>query len=97
MELIIVESPTKSKTLETFLSKKYQIAASFGHIRDLPKSKLGIDVENNFEPQYIIPQKARKNVKAIKEALKKADFVLRSINKVISSRQIVPPLFFPPG
>jgi DNA topoisomerase-1 len=75
MYLVLVESPTKTKTLEKFLGKDYKVLASYGHVRDLPKSKLGIDVENNFEPQYIIPQKARKNVKAIKEALKNADFV----------------------
>ncbi|MEI6132343.1 MAG: type I DNA topoisomerase [Bacillota bacterium] len=51
--LVIVESPGKLKTIGKFLGKDYKIAASIGHIRDLPKSKLGIDLENNFEPQYI--------------------------------------------
>lgn len=75
MHLVLVESPTKTKTLEKFLGKEYKVLASGGHIRDLPKSKLGIDVDNNFEPQYIIPTKARKNIKLLKEALKKADKV----------------------
>jgi len=50
--LIIVESPTKARTLSRFLGKDYQVEATMGHIKDLPKSKLGIDLENNFEPQY---------------------------------------------
>jgi len=76
MKLVIVESPTKCKTLKKFLGKDYQIAATMGHIRDLPKSKLGIDIENNFEPQYIIPQKARKTIKSLKEAAKKSDKII---------------------
>ncbi len=75
MYLVLVESPTKTKTLEKFLGKEYKVLASFGHVRDLPKSKLGIDIENNFAPQYIIPVKARKQIKVLKEALKKADMV----------------------
>ncbi len=75
MKLVLVESPTKTKTLEKFLGNNYKVLASGGHIRDLPKSKLGIDVENNFEPQYVIPLKSRKNIKPLKEAVKKADEV----------------------
>lgn len=75
MHLVLVESPTKTKTLEKFLGKDYKVLASYGHVRDLPKSKLGIDVENNFDPQYIIPTKAKKDIKHLKEALKKADKV----------------------
>ena len=51
--LVIVESPAKAKTIEKFLGKGYTVKASIGHIRDLPKSKLGVDIENNFEPSYI--------------------------------------------
>lgn len=76
MVLIIVESPTKSKTIKSFLGKGYEITSSFGHIRDLPKSKLGVDVENNFEPKYIIPVKAKKTIKELKEKLKKSDQVI---------------------
>ena len=53
MDLIIVESPTKAKTISKFLPKTYKIVASKGHLRDLPKSRFAIDVENNFEPEYI--------------------------------------------
>ncbi|HPQ22762.1 MAG TPA: type I DNA topoisomerase [Candidatus Paceibacterota bacterium] len=76
MKLVIVESPTKMKTITNFLDKNFKVAASYGHIRDLPKSRLGIDVNNNFEPQYIIPMKARKTVSQLKKLASKADEVL---------------------
>ncbi|MEA3292932.1 MAG: toprim domain-containing protein, partial [Patescibacteria group bacterium] len=61
MNLIIVESPTKSKTIGHFLGKEYKIMSSYGHVRDLPKGEFGIDIENNFQPKYVIPTRARKN------------------------------------
>ncbi len=70
IKLVIVESPTKARTISKFLGKDFKIESSYGHIRDLPKSKLGIDVENNFEPKYIIPPKARKTIKLLKEEVK---------------------------
>lgn len=76
MKLIIVESPTKARTITNFLENDYKIESSYGHIRDLPKSKLGIDVENNFEPKYIIPIKARKNLNALKKIAAKAEKVI---------------------
>lgn len=76
MELIIVESPTKAKTINKFLGNKFKVQSSFGHIRDLPKSKMGIDIENEFEPQYIIPTKARKTVNSLKKEAEKADNVI---------------------
>ena len=51
--LIIVESPAKSKTIKKFLGKNYEVVASNGHVRDLPKSQMGVDLENDFEPKYI--------------------------------------------
>ncbi len=71
-KLVIVESPTKAKTISKFLGPDYKIESSFGHIRDLPKSKLGVDVENNFEPQYVIPIKARKRATELKKLADKA-------------------------
>lgn len=50
--LVIVESPAKAKTIQKYLGKDYDVIASMGHIRDLPKSKLGVDVEHGFQPQY---------------------------------------------
>lgn len=76
MKLVIVESPTKAKTISKFLDKNYQIESSFGHVRDLPKSKLGIDLENNFEPQYIVPRKNQKRVTALKKVAKKSEEVI---------------------
>lgn len=76
MNLIIVESPTKSKIISKFLGKEYKVLSSFGHIRDLPKSELGIDVEKNFAPKYIIPVKARKAANELKKAAKEADLII---------------------
>ena len=52
--LVIVESPAKAKTIEKYLGSNYKVVASMGHLRDLPKSTLGIDIENDFEPKYIL-------------------------------------------
>jgi len=73
--LVIVESPTKAKTISKFLGSDYKVESSFGHIRDLPKSKLGVDVDNNFEPQYVIPLKAKKVVETLKKDATKADLI----------------------
>jgi DNA topoisomerase-1 len=75
MDLIIVESPTKAKTLKNFLGANYTVLSSYGHIRDLPKSDLGIDLENDFKIKYVIPTKARKNVTLLKKEVAKSDFV----------------------
>lgn len=75
-KLVIVESPTKAKTISKFLGKGYIIKSSFGHLRDLPKSKLGVDVEHDFEPHYIISRDKTKTAKELKEAAKKADDIL---------------------
>jgi DNA topoisomerase-1 len=76
MQLIIVESPTKAKTISKFLDKNYRVESSFGHIRDLPERKMGIDLANNFEPEYVIPTKAKKTVATLKAAAKKSDEVI---------------------
>ena len=73
MYLVVVESPTKSRTIQRFLSSDYVVRSSFGHVRDLPRSDLGVDVEHDFEPHYVIPKKARPHVKELREELKKAD------------------------
>ncbi len=76
MNLIIVESPTKANTIERFLGPNYRVVSSYGHIRDLPKSELGIDTEKNFEPKYIIPLKARKKVSLLKKEAQKIDNII---------------------
>jgi DNA topoisomerase I len=76
MNLVIVESPTKAKTITKFLGNNYKIESSFGHVRDLPKSNLGVDLENNFQPKYIVPAKAKKNLAKLKEIAKKASHII---------------------
>lgn len=69
--LVIVESPAKARTLSRILGNKYNLKASMGHIRDLPKSRLGVDIENGFEPKYVVPRSKSKTVKELKDAGKK--------------------------
>lgn len=76
MNLIIVESPTKAKTISRFLGSDFIVKSSFGHVRDLPKSELGIDLEHDFKPKYIIPTKAKKNVTQLKKDAAKADQII---------------------
>jgi DNA topoisomerase-1 len=76
MQLVIVESPTKAKTIQKFLGTKYKIKSSFGHVRDLPKRELGVDVEKNFEVKYVIPAKAKKVIAELKKDAKAADEVI---------------------
>ena len=73
--LVIVESPSKAKTLNKYLGRKYTVMASVGHVKDLPKSKFGIDVEHNFRPQYQVIRGKKKVLDDIKAAAKKADVV----------------------
>ncbi|MCK9525725.1 MAG: type I DNA topoisomerase [Limnochordia bacterium] len=74
--LIIVESPAKAQTIKGFLGKNYNVKASLGHVRDLPRSKFGIDVESNFEPHYITIRGKGPVLKELREAAKKADRIL---------------------
>src|SRR3989338_8698318 len=80
MYLVIVESPTKSRIISKFLSRDYKVLSSYGHIRDLPKSELGVDIERNFKPKYVIPAKARKIVKQLKESTQKADLIILAVD-----------------
>jgi DNA topoisomerase-1 len=68
--LIIVESPTKAKIIKKFLGKEYEVVSSMGHVRDLPASKFGVDIENNFEPQYEIIRGKKKVIDSIKKHIK---------------------------
>src|SRR4029078_4313155 len=70
--LVIVESPAKAKTIEKYLGKKYIVKASMGHVRDLPKSQMGVDVSNDFEPRYITIRGKGPVLKDLKTAAKKA-------------------------
>lgn len=76
MRLIIVESPTKAKTISRFLGKEDVVESSFGHVRDLPTKKMGIDIEHDFQPDYEVPVKAKKTVTKLKALAKQADQVI---------------------
>jgi len=73
--LVIVESPAKAKTIEKFLGKDYKVESSFGHVADLPSKELGVDVEKDFEPKYIVDQDKKALVKKLKDLARKADTI----------------------
>lgn len=77
--LVIVESPAKARTIERYLGRDFQVLASYGHVRDLPenpgKGKLGVDVDHDFAPEYVVPEDRRKQVAAIQKAARSADDV----------------------
>ena len=74
-KLLIVESPSKIKSIKKYLGNGYEVMASKGHIRDLPKSKLGVDIENNFQPQYINMAEKKDVIKELKNAVANCDEV----------------------
>lgn len=74
-DLVIVESPAKAKTIEKYLGNNYKVLASMGHLRDLPKSKMGVDIENGFEPQYIPVKDKRELIAELKKESKSAKTV----------------------
>ena len=71
--LVIVESPAKAKTIKKFLGSSYEVIASNGHVRDLPKSRMGIDIDNDYEPQYITIRGKGELLATLRKAVKKAD------------------------
>ncbi|HHT9135052.1 MAG TPA: toprim domain-containing protein, partial [Candidatus Avalokitesvara rifleensis] len=73
--IVIVESPTKAKTINKFLGSKFTVRSSMGHVRDLPANKLAVNVEKDFEPEYRIMPKRREMVKSLKAEVKDAEEV----------------------
>ena len=73
--LLIVESPAKAKTIEKILGSDFEVKSCYGHIRDLEKDDMGIDVNNNYKPRYIVPDEKQKVVKDLKQLAKKSDEV----------------------
>src|SRR5258705_9796760 len=73
--LLIVESPAKAKTIEKILGKDFEVKSCYGHIRDLEKAGMGIDIEKNYKPTYIVPEEKQKVVRDLKSFAKKADEV----------------------
>src|SRR5688572_19700459 len=75
MNLIIVESPTKAKTLSKFLGEGYEVEATMGHIKDLPKSTLGVDIEHDFKPEFVEVPKRVDTIKGLRSKAKKAKVI----------------------
>ena len=71
--LVIVESPAKAKTINKYLGRDFKVVASMGHVRDLPKSKIGVDVEDDFKPEYVVIPDRAKVIKELKDAAKAAE------------------------
>ena len=80
--LVIVESPAKAKTIEKYLGRNYKVVASVGHIRDLPKSKMGIDVENDYEPHYISIRGKGDVIKSLRSAAKKQKKFISQVTRI---------------
>jgi len=80
MKFILVESPTKSRTLSRFLGKDYQIEATYGHLRDLPKGELGVDTEKKYKPKYVIPKDKYQRVKELRGIIDKGDKVILAMD-----------------
>ena len=76
MKLIIVESPTKARTLTRFLGGAYNVEATYGHIRDLPKAALGVDIDHDFAPSYVTPRDKAKRVRELKKISAKAESII---------------------
>ncbi len=74
-KLVIVESPAKARTLSRILGSSYSLKASMGHVRDLPRSQLGVDIENGFAPKYVVPRTKSKVARELKEAAKTASAI----------------------
>ncbi|MBI5135597.1 toprim domain-containing protein [Candidatus Uhrbacteria bacterium] len=74
--LVIVESPTKAKTIAKMLGREFSVKSSFGHIRDLPKSNMGIDLAHDFDPQYVIPKEKQQHVTELKAGAKAAGRII---------------------
>ncbi|MEE8346312.1 MAG: toprim domain-containing protein, partial [Dehalococcoidia bacterium] len=70
--LVVVESPAKARTISRILGSEYEVMASVGHVRDLPKSDLGVDIEQGFQPKYVIPREKSRAVKEIRQAAESA-------------------------
>ena len=97
-KLVIVESPSKAKTIQKYLGKGYEVVASNGHVRDLPKARLSVDVKNDFKPKYSIIKGKEKLVKELKEAAAESDGVLLATDGPGRGGHLLAPGLYPgPG
>lgn len=86
--LVIVESPAKAKTIERYLGNKYKVKASMGHVRDLPRSQMGVNVENSFEPKYITIRGKGPVLKDLKTAAKKVKKSISQPTRIVKGKQL---------
>ena len=86
--LVIVETPAKARTIKKYLGRNFSVEASMGHVRDLPKSTLGVDVEHSFRPQYVVPRDKSKTVKDLLTSADPSQDVKGRIGVVASSHQV---------
>ena len=87
--LVIVESPAKAKTIERYLGKKYKVKASIGHVRDLPRSQMGVDVENNYKPKYITIRGKGPVLKDLKSLQKKPKKSFSRLTPIEKGKQLL--------
>lgn len=87
--LVIVESPAKAKTIEKYLGRNYKVVASVGHIRDLPKSKMGVDTENNYDPHYISIRGKGPVIKELKKYAKKPKKSISQVTRIEKGKQLL--------
>ena len=80
MQLVIVESPTKSRSLQNFLGSNYRVFSSYGHVRDLPEDEFGIEIKNDFKPKYLILPKAKKTIKILKDNIEKSELIILAMD-----------------
>ena len=78
--LVIVESPAKANTIKKFLGKDYKVVASVGHVMDLPKNELGVDIDNSFTPKYVVSKGKQKVLSQIKKDAKSSDEVYLALD-----------------
>jgi len=86
--LVIVESPAKAKTIERYLGRKYKVKASMGHVRDLPKSRMGVDVDANYEPKYITIRGKGETLKELRKEQKKQKKSISQLTRTVKERQL---------
>lgn len=84
--LVIVESPSKAKTIGKYLGSKFIVKASMGHVRDLPKSQIGVEVENDFNPKYITIRGKGSILKELKDARKKVKKCISQLTRIAKAR-----------
>ena len=87
--LVIVESPTKAKTIDKYLGRNYRVVASKGHLRDLPKSRMGLDIENDYEPDYINIRGKGPLIKELRKDAKKAEKVFLASDPDREGKQLL--------